>query len=876
LPKFKNTEAALVGLIFDQNTSIIVPDYQRNYSWGTDEDNKQGCKICDLWNDLVEKYNDFLKDVKKKVNGEYLLGPMVFVDKTDQGEVEIVDGQQRLATLTTLFCAARDIILELDPDTKYSDMISIHKLIENSTLKGRSGEERVWISWKLTLNEVDKTIFEKYIQTYKVEEPEQEEILDQQGDKYYKNSKKVQFFEKEIKDNKSEYSDSEILLFEAYIDLSKKINDNLIIDFESSLDVKNELDDIDKKAEEEADKNIRDEPKKYLGDTQEEFFNHIEKGLIRFEQQSWPSTKKQELEKELNKKNIKNKAQGKDPQSWDTFIKNRMSNMKSTDKGGLGSYQTVLKEQTDITKTANTKQRKKDHLPSLITFCAGIVEQIYNVKVTVRLEEDAYQIFESLNDKGQSLSKSNLIKNWIIKIIHDESKKKTWSGKWNDMITSLNQQKPEIDVDKFLRASLLSRGHKNDSGKFVFGEFPIANSTNLSKVTSNNFYRIIKAKITSEALAIKYIENLIEDSKIRIQFNSPKTNFPDSTVQQVNQHRDPKPALMDMAFLDAEYILIPILTAYRKWKPSSDEFTLLVKVLVAFFFRYKVVSKLSASNIEKIAFTASSVIANGTSGEEKTGLFKIIKFVLQYDNSSLFENQWKEKFDPPGEDNAKFVLKHIESHLMEKTDDTEPIEGVQIEHILPQKAKEDDPDPTKVWNKDQFFRGYVPAPGAIPRDFRRWHKKLGNLTNLNSVVNKKLSNHNFVTKLNHKDAQGNYDGYLSSNLIINKETVCKDQDLVEKYEMWGLTDRSNRTEWTHMDIYNRGEYFKELATEIWELPKIVCESTTCENHTIHQDIAENTIEKLSAIKCEKCNKDLTIKWPTSNGPEYRAPSDYQQ
>ena len=42
------------------------------------------------------------------------------------------------------------------------------------------------------------------------------------------------------------------------------------------------------------------------------------------------------------------------------------------------------------------------------------------------------------------------------------------------------------------------------------------------------------------------------------------------------------------------------------------------------------------------------------------------------------------------------------------------------------------------------------------------------------------------------------------------------------------------------------------------------------------DIAENTIEKLSAIKCEKCNKDLTIKWPTSNGPEYRAPSDYQQ
>lgn len=860
LPKFSDTGALSVGSIFQNNLSLTVPNYQRNYSWESNENSKNGCKICDLWNDLVEKYEDYMKDPTNVESGEYLLGPMVFV-QNDNRTVEIVDGQQRLATLTILFCVARDIILELDPNTPYSDLGEIHKIIENAALSGH-GLERTWQSWKLKLNQVDSYRFEKYIQRYKVEDPPIDDIIDQVGDKYYKNTKKVEFFNQEIKNNKNNYSDSEILLFEAYIELSERINNALILEFDSTLEVKLKLEEIKKDAEIEAEKKIKSDPKKFLGDNQEGFFNDINNGLTVFEKRTWPDEKKLKLMEELDKKNARNTAKGNPLQTFPDFIDGKIKTMKTKDFGGKGSYQTILDQETEKEFARKTEDQKRAHIPKLTGFCAGITEQINNVRIKVKEDEDAYQIFESLNDKGQSLSKSNLVKNLIMKIINDPTNKSTWSKKWDDMITSLNKE--EMDVNKFLRMSLISRGFPDNSGKLRFGEFPIVNSSKKTKVTTNNFYRIVKAMITSESLAINYIENLQKDAEICIKFNSPQTKYPDTTTDLVNQNRDVKPALIDMAYLDAEYIIIPILCAYRKWKPTSDEFILLVKVLVSFFFRYKIVSKLSPSNLEQIAFVACDIISNGESGKEQKSLFKIIKFVLQYNKSAYFENQFEYRFDPPNDANVKFILKHVESYMKKKTDDTIPIDKVEIEHILPKGAKENDPDPNKVWDKTKFFASYSPSPGALPKDFTRWYKKLGNLTILNSVTNKKISNYNFPTKLDHKDNNGTYDGYRSSNMRINVETVCKDQET-----------NQDRTEWTVNDIINRGIYFKNLAKEIWELPKIVCADTACSGHDDDHDITGTTISDLDTKKCHICNGDLTVRWPATAGPEYLAPTEYQ-
>ena len=71
-----------LGKIF--SNKLVIPDYQRNYCW---EDKH----INDLWNSL--------KDIPQ--NEKYHLGSII-LQKKENGEYDIIDGQQRLVTLTLL------------------------------------------------------------------------------------------------------------------------------------------------------------------------------------------------------------------------------------------------------------------------------------------------------------------------------------------------------------------------------------------------------------------------------------------------------------------------------------------------------------------------------------------------------------------------------------------------------------------------------------------------------------------------------------------------------------------------------------------------------------------------------------------------------
>ena len=70
----------------------VIPEYQRPYSWAED-------KCYDLWNDIIEKYEEEKRKNKKFDNkGEYFLGTMVLI-KNNNGIFEVIDGQQRLTSL---------------------------------------------------------------------------------------------------------------------------------------------------------------------------------------------------------------------------------------------------------------------------------------------------------------------------------------------------------------------------------------------------------------------------------------------------------------------------------------------------------------------------------------------------------------------------------------------------------------------------------------------------------------------------------------------------------------------------------------------------------------------------------------------------------
>ena len=127
-----------------------IPRFQRPYSW--DKDNVQ-----DFWSDVINNKP-----------GDYFLGSMVVYTKGNYRH--IVDGQQRLTTITILLAAIRDKFNELKLESQAK---GVHKLIERPDL---DNEEQFVIQ---TVSSYP--FFQQNIQNFekpkKVTPPGEEEIL---------------------------------------------------------------------------------------------------------------------------------------------------------------------------------------------------------------------------------------------------------------------------------------------------------------------------------------------------------------------------------------------------------------------------------------------------------------------------------------------------------------------------------------------------------------------------------------------------------------------------------------------------------------------------------------------------------------------------
>ncbi|WP_120878108.1 DUF262 and DUF1524 domain-containing protein [Helicobacter pylori] len=115
-----------------QTNQFVIPIYQRLYSW-----KKEQCE--QLWDDIIKiGGND-------KMNGHFI-GSILYagVDDTHSSPLLIIDGQQRLTTITLLFIALRD---HLNDEVKRKE-IEDHYLINSD----KDGDKK----FRLILSESDK------------------------------------------------------------------------------------------------------------------------------------------------------------------------------------------------------------------------------------------------------------------------------------------------------------------------------------------------------------------------------------------------------------------------------------------------------------------------------------------------------------------------------------------------------------------------------------------------------------------------------------------------------------------------------------------------------------------------------------------------
>lgn len=93
-----------VSKIFCDDYLFKIPSYQRPYSWTTEQASE-----------LVMDLQAYIKGKKGDIDilNPYFLGSIVLV-KGDKSDSEVIDGQQRLTTLTILFSVLRDLVENAD------------------------------------------------------------------------------------------------------------------------------------------------------------------------------------------------------------------------------------------------------------------------------------------------------------------------------------------------------------------------------------------------------------------------------------------------------------------------------------------------------------------------------------------------------------------------------------------------------------------------------------------------------------------------------------------------------------------------------------------------------------------------------------------
>ncbi|MDA3915280.1 DUF4268 domain-containing protein [Oleiagrimonas sp.] len=131
--------------IFSDDYVFTIPSYQRPYSWGIDQARE-----------LLEDLLDYMRVDGGKLDemAPYFLGSIVLIKRETVSETTVVDGQQRLTTLTLLLSAIRANVADTDVQA------GITKCIYEQGSMVFGTEAR----YRLSLRERDRDFFREYVQ----------------------------------------------------------------------------------------------------------------------------------------------------------------------------------------------------------------------------------------------------------------------------------------------------------------------------------------------------------------------------------------------------------------------------------------------------------------------------------------------------------------------------------------------------------------------------------------------------------------------------------------------------------------------------------------------------------------------------------------
>jgi len=138
-----NADDVDISELFEGSSQFTVPDYQREYSWGDEQ-------LGELWDDIM---------ALTRSRDNHYLGSIIIIQKSGNEikQQELVDGQQRLTTISLVLAVIRDYFESKNDH----DLDEVPELINDFlfTKSNVTGDKHQ----KLRLNKYHNDAFEKVL-----------------------------------------------------------------------------------------------------------------------------------------------------------------------------------------------------------------------------------------------------------------------------------------------------------------------------------------------------------------------------------------------------------------------------------------------------------------------------------------------------------------------------------------------------------------------------------------------------------------------------------------------------------------------------------------------------------------------------------------
>lgn len=413
----------------------------------------------------------------------------------------------------------------------------------------------------------------------------------------------------------------------------------------------------------------------------------------------------------------------------------------------------------------------------LLHFCDWIAEKVFFIEIVATTEQDAHKVFVSMNDRGLSLTSTEMLKGYVLSEIKNDTVREKMNNIWKDKVVSLKKDDDKGD-ETFIKAWLRAHyaetiretkaGAVNKDFDIIGGAFHkwVREERNKLGLNSTEDYEMFIRKFSKFAdvyQKIREAETVFSEETKYVYYNA-----------QINFTLQPQLLLAPVCYEDSWPVIIEKIN------------------LTARFIDILIVSRVT--NYRSVDYsTIKNFVFNVTKDIRMCDVPTLkAKLLQQYNNLNF-----KPSESLPELGLNSFTKKYIKNILARVTSFIEENTGVAPNYCNYVNMQTKNPFEVEHIIADHYE--WFTAEYTDQEDFKRWRNSVGALLLLHKSINSSLNDALYEYKLNkYCSNEGNI--YTESLGQLAYQNNPKFKKFIENnnlnfkpYKKFGKTEITERT-----------------------------------------------------------------------------------